>query len=60
MIECLWKDQFVEKLARKHHVSVDEVEEVFRNAPRFDFVSKGHVVGEKVYGRWDGLMQGGI
>jgi hypothetical protein len=47
--EYLWKDQFVEKLAQKHQVSVDEVEEVFRNAPRFDFVSKGHVAGENVY-----------
>jgi hypothetical protein len=28
---------------------VDEVEAVFRNAPRFDFVSKGHVAGENVY-----------
>jgi uncharacterized DUF497 family protein len=49
IVECLWKDQFVEKLARKHQVSTDEVEEVFRNSPRFDFVSKGHVAGENVY-----------
>ena len=49
IIECLWKDQFVEKLAQKHQVSVDEVEEVFRNRPRFDFVSKGHVAEENVY-----------
>ena len=49
IVECLWKDQFVEKLAQKHQVSVYEVEEVFRNAPRFDFVSKGHVAGENVY-----------
>ena len=45
----LWKDQFIEKLERKHAVSTDEVEEVFRNAPHFDFVAKGHVVGENVY-----------
>ncbi len=32
IVECLWKDQFVEKLERKHRVSTDEVEEVFRNA----------------------------
>jgi uncharacterized DUF497 family protein len=49
IIECLWKEQFVEKLESKHGVSTDEVEEVFRNAPRFDFVSKGHVAGENVY-----------
>ena len=49
IVECLWKDQFVEKLAQKHQVSVDKVEEVLRNAPRFDFVSKGDVAGENVY-----------
>lgn len=49
IVECLWKEQFVEKLERKHQVSTDEVEEVFRNAPRFDFVAKGHVAGEDVY-----------
>jgi len=29
--------------------STDEVEEIFDNAPHFDFVAKGHVVGENVY-----------
>ena len=49
IVECLWKEQFVEKLAQKHQVSVYEVEEVFENSPRFDFVSKGNVSGEDVY-----------
>ncbi len=49
IVECLWKDQFVEKLAQKHHVSIDEVEEVFHNSPQFNFVSKGDVTGENVY-----------
>lgn len=49
IVECLWKEQFVEKLERKHQVSADEVEEVFRNFPRFDFVTTGHVAGEDVY-----------
>ncbi len=49
IIQCLWKEQFVEKLQRKHQVSTDEVEEVFSNSPRFDFVSKGDVIGEDVY-----------
>jgi uncharacterized DUF497 family protein len=47
--EFLWKDQFVEKIERKHHVSADEVEEVFCNAPRFDFVARGQVAEEDVY-----------
>lgn len=47
--ECLWKEHFIEKIERKHGVSTEEVEEVFRNAPRFDFVAKGNVAGENVY-----------
>jgi hypothetical protein len=49
IVECLWKEQFVDKLERKHRVSVDEVEQVFRNAPRFDFMANGHVKGDNVY-----------
>jgi uncharacterized DUF497 family protein len=49
IVECLWKEQFVEKLERKHQVSTDEVKEVFRNTPHFDFVAKGHVAGDDVY-----------
>jgi uncharacterized protein len=49
IVECLWKERFIEKLERKHNVSTNEVEEVFRNAPHFAFVAKGHVVGESVY-----------
>ena len=49
IVECLWKDQFVEKLAQKHQVSIDEVEEVFRNKPRFSFIAKGKVASEDVY-----------
>ena len=49
IVECLWKEEFIEKLERKHSVSTDEVEEVFRNAPRYDFIAKGRVTGENVY-----------
>jgi uncharacterized DUF497 family protein len=49
IVECLWKEQFVEKLERKHQVFTDEVEEVFDNNPRFNFVAKGQVAGEDVY-----------
>ena len=63
IIECLWKDQFVEKLAQKHQVSVEEVEEVFANAPRFNFLSNGNVDEEDVYwalGRTDADGRGMI
>lgn len=49
IVEFLWKEQFVEKLERKHQVITDEVEEVFRNAPRFNFITKGQITGENVY-----------
>ena len=49
IVECLWKEQFIEKLERKHRVSTDEVEEVFGNAPRYDFIAKGRTTGENVY-----------
>ena len=47
--ECLWKKQFIEKLEQKHHVSKGEVEEVFRNNPRFTFIAKGNFKGEGFY-----------
>ena len=41
IIKCLWKDQFVAKLAWKHAVATDEVEQVFR--------ANGHYREEHVY-----------
>jgi uncharacterized DUF497 family protein len=49
IVECLWKEQFIEKLERKHSVFAYEVEEVLLSNPHFDFVAKGHVAGENVY-----------
>ena len=49
IVEFLWKEQFVEKLERKHQVLTDEVEEVFRNVPRFNLIMKGQIAGENVY-----------
>jgi uncharacterized DUF497 family protein len=45
----IWKAQFVEKLAAKHSVSVEEAEEVLRTKPRIRKVGRGHVKGEHVY-----------
>lgn len=49
LTRIIWKDQFVEKLAVKHGVSVVEVEEVLRSNPLIRKVGKGHVKGENVY-----------
>jgi len=39
----------VDKLGFKHHVEIDEVEEVLCNKPKFRFVEKGKRKGENVY-----------
>ena len=44
-----WLEPIVEKLARKHSVSTDEVEEVLMRRPRFRHVERGHRRGQDVY-----------
>jgi uncharacterized DUF497 family protein len=45
----LWLQKIVEKLARKHHLTQDEVEEVFINNPQYRFIERGKIEGEDVY-----------
>ena len=45
----IWLDSIVEKIERTHHVSTEEVEEVFTGTPRFRYVERGHRRGEDVY-----------
>lgn len=47
--EFVWLPDIIEKLETKHHVSQDEVEEVFFNAARYRFVESGHRPDEDVY-----------
>jgi len=47
--EIIWKEQFVEKLATKHGVSVEEVEDVLDSVPHLRKVGKGKTKGEDVY-----------
>lgn len=42
-------EEIVEKLARKHNVSQEEVKQVFLNSHLFRFVEKGHRSDENVY-----------
>ena len=39
----------IDKLAFKHRVEQEEVEEVFENRPKFRFLEKGERAGEDVY-----------
>lgn len=45
----IWLRDVVDKLAFKHHVETDEVEEVLNGKPKFRFVEKGEREGEDIY-----------
>ncbi len=47
--EIIWKEEFVDKLAIKHGVTVDEAEEVLDSDPHIRKVGKGQTRGEHVY-----------
>ncbi len=47
--DFIWLPGIVEKLALKHNVSQDEVEEIFFDRPRYYFVESGYREGEDVY-----------
>jgi len=55
--DFIWLPDIIEKLYVKHHVSQDEVEEVFFNVPQYRFIESGYRRGEDVYsagGQTDG------
>ena len=45
----IWLEEIVEKLEVKHHVSPDEVEELFERSLKVRRMNKGHFQGEDVY-----------
>jgi uncharacterized DUF497 family protein len=47
--EIIWIAEFVEKIERKHNLSIEEVEEAFSNLPQIEFIEKGDVRGENLY-----------
>jgi uncharacterized protein len=47
--ECLWLDEFVDKIIRKHHVNPEEVEEVFSGGPLTRRIKTGKVKGEDLF-----------
>ena len=47
--ECLWLDEFVDKIIRKHHVYPEEVEEMFSREPLIRRLEGGHVKGEDLF-----------
>ena len=49
LYEVIWKDRFVDKIAEKHGVATDEVEEVLFSEPHVRFAEEGRVKGENLY-----------
>lgn len=47
--DFIWLPDIIEKLAVKHHVAPDAIEEVFFDDPRYRFVEAGYVPEENVY-----------
>jgi uncharacterized protein len=45
----IWLPDIVDKLISKHHVTQDEVEDVFFNKPKYRFVESGYKQDEDVY-----------
>jgi uncharacterized DUF497 family protein len=49
LYEVIWKNKFVEKIADKHNVSIEEVEEILFSEPHVRLAEKGRVKGENLY-----------
>lgn len=47
--DFIWLPDVIEKLSRKHHVTPEEVEEVFYNCPQCHKRKRGTRTGEDVY-----------
>jgi len=45
----IWLRDIVDKLAWKHNITLDEVEEIFGGSPRYRFIESGDVEGEDLY-----------
>lgn len=47
--EIIWKEQFADKIVRKHRVTREEVEQVMFSNPHIERVEKGRIKGEDLY-----------
>jgi uncharacterized DUF497 family protein len=49
LYEVIWKEDFVDKIERKHRVTSEEVEQVLFSSPHTRRAEKGRVQGEDLY-----------
>jgi hypothetical protein len=56
--QIIWLPEIEDKLIRKHHLSVLEVEEVLYGDPQIRFVEKGHREDEDMYAAYGQTEEG--
>ena len=49
LYEVIWKERFVDKIAAKHGITTEEIEDVLFSRPFVRFAEKGRVIGENLY-----------
>jgi uncharacterized DUF497 family protein len=49
ILAIIWIDEIVDKIAMKHNVAIEEVEEVLHYRPQIRFLEKGDRKNEDVY-----------
>ncbi len=49
LYDVIWKEEFVAKIADKHGVTPDEVEDVLFSGPHVRRAERGHVKGKDLY-----------
>lgn len=49
LYDVIWKNRFVEKIAAKHGVTTEEVEQVLFSKPHVRMAERGRVMGENLY-----------
>ena len=49
IVDIIWLPHVIDKLATKHRVTPEEVDEILFGRPLYRKVQKGHVPGEDVY-----------
>ncbi len=58
ILDVIWHEKYVTKIAEKHDIMIDEAEDVLFSSPHVRFIQKGRVKGEHVYVAY-GQTQGG-
>lgn len=56
--DVIWKERFAEKIADKHGLTTDEVEQVLFSKPHVRLAEKGRMKGEDLYAAYGQTLAG--